>query len=90
MYLLHIGSFFLFHTVSSDWSRAPRICLLMSRFDDNVRHRLKTIADADAIIVLKDGAVAEMGKHDELLALGGVYEALWHEQSTSYNSMSET
>lgn len=45
--------------------------------------RLKTIADADVIIVLKDGVVAEMGRHQELVDLGGVYESLWHEQSSS-------
>lgn len=47
------------------------------------RNRLKTIADADVIIVLKDGVVAETGRHEELIALGGVYEAMWHEQSSS-------
>jgi ABC-type multidrug transport system ATPase subunit len=46
-----------------------------------IAHRLSTIRDADKIIVLKDGRVAEQGKHDELLALGGVYSKLYRIQA---------
>ena len=41
-----------------------------------IAHRLSTISDADKIIVLKDGVVAEEGSPDELLARGGVYAEL--------------
>ncbi|QQQ79357.1 ABC transporter ATP-binding protein [Saccharothrix sp. 6-C] len=41
-----------------------------------VAHRLSTIRDADRIVVLRDGEIAEIGSHDELLRGGGVYTRL--------------
>ncbi|XP_034938105.1 multidrug resistance protein homolog 49-like isoform X2 [Chelonus insularis] len=41
-----------------------------------VTHRLSTITNADRIVFIKDGQVAEMGTHEELLALGNHYHAL--------------
>jgi subfamily B ATP-binding cassette protein MsbA len=45
-----------------------------------IAHRLTTIRDADKIIVLKDGMVAEEGNHKELLARGGIYAELHNAQ----------
>jgi len=42
-----------------------------------VAHRLRTIYDADLIIVLSEGTVAEMGTHKELIDSGGLYSSLW-------------
>lgn len=42
-----------------------------------VAHRLRTIFDSDLIIVLKNGSVAEMGSHRELIDRAGVYSELW-------------
>jgi ABC-type multidrug transport system fused ATPase/permease subunit len=46
-----------------------------------IAHRLSTIRDADKIVVLKGGYVAEEGTHDELVSLGKVYAELYHIQA---------
>jgi len=46
-----------------------------------IAHRLSTIQDADRIVVMDDGAIAERGTHSELLAAEGDYADLWHGQS---------
>lgn len=46
-----------------------------------IAHRLSTIADADQILVLEDGQVTESGTHEDLLAKGGKYAAMWERQS---------
>ena len=45
-----------------------------------IAHRLSTLRNADKIIVVEDGVVAEDGSHDHLLALDGVYAQLHHLQ----------
>ncbi|HEM4188177.1 ABC transporter ATP-binding protein [Streptococcus suis] len=45
-----------------------------------IAHRLKTILNADEIIVLKDGKVIEQGSHSQLLKLNGFYAELYHNQ----------
>lgn len=45
-----------------------------------IAHRLKTILNADKIVVLKDGQVIEEGNHHELVAAGGFYSELYHNQ----------
>ncbi|MDG4510652.1 ABC transporter ATP-binding protein/permease [Streptococcus suis] len=45
-----------------------------------IAHRLKTILNADEIIVLKDGKVIEQGNHSHLLKLNGFYAELYHNQ----------
>ena len=42
-----------------------------------VAHRLTTASQADRIVVLADGRIAEVGRHDELLELDGAYAAMW-------------
>jgi len=45
-----------------------------------IAHRLSTIVNADKIIVMEDGQIAEQGTHGELLKKGGLYKTLWEQQ----------
>jgi len=45
-----------------------------------IAHRLSTVIGADEIIVLKDGLIAERGTHVALLAIDGLYAAMWNRQ----------
>lgn len=45
-----------------------------------IAHRLSTVVGADEIIVLDKGVIAERGTHEELLAAGGIYAAMWNRQ----------
>ena len=54
--------------------------LMKGRTVITIAHRLSTIRDADKIIVISGGTVAESGTHEELLAAGGIYSGLYHAQ----------
>ncbi len=54
--------------------------LMKGRTVITIAHRLSTIRDADKIIVISGGIVAESGTHEELLAAGGIYSGLYHAQ----------
>jgi ATP-binding cassette subfamily B protein len=51
--------------------------LMQSRTTFVIAHRLSTVKNADKIVALQDGRVAEMGRHDELLDQGGVYAEMY-------------
>jgi ATP-binding cassette subfamily C protein len=48
-----------------------------------IAHRLQTAHDADRVAVMDRGVVTEVGTHDELVAAGGTYAALWHSWHTT-------
>lgn len=54
--------------------------LMKNRTSLIIAHRLSTIRDADCIVVMKDGQIAEAGDHETLLALGGEYSKLYENQ----------
>ena len=51
-----------------------------------IAHRLSTVRDADQILVLSNGTIVEQGKHDELVALGGLYADLYNRQDLTGSS----
>ena len=54
--------------------------LMKGRTSFIIAHRLSTIRDADLILVLKEGDIVEMGRHEELLAKNGFYADLYNSQ----------
>jgi len=49
-----------------------------------ISHRFSTVRNADRIILIDDGKIAEQGSHDELLALGGRYAKAFKLQAEGY------
>ena len=58
--------------------------LLAGRTALLISHRLGSARMADRILVLENGRIAEQGHHDDLVAKGGVYAAMWEEQASWY------
>ncbi len=69
-------------TVTESKIQAAMETVIAGRTSFVIAHRLKTILNADQIIVLKDGSVIEQGSHADLLAQDGFYAGLYHNQFT--------
>ena len=63
--------------------------LAADRTTFEIAHRLSTIRDADTILVVEDGQIAERGTHDELLAEDGLYAKLWGVQAGEIEELPE-
>ena len=60
--------------------------LLANRTSFVVAHRLSTIKNANMVLVMEDGRIAERGTHSELIGLGGIYAGLYREFSLGVGS----
>ncbi len=58
--------------------------LMRDRTTIVIAHRLSTVRRMDRLVVLEAGQIIEEGRHDQLLAMGGHYAALWHHQSGGF------
>ena len=67
-------------TVTEEQIQMAMEAAIAGRTSFVIAHRLKTILNADKIVVLKDGEVIEEGNHNELVNLGGFYSELYHNQ----------
>ncbi len=67
-------------TVTEEKIQAAMKNALANRTSFVIAHRLKTILEADKIVVLKDGVIIEQGSHDELLKVDGFYAELYKNQ----------
>ncbi len=65
------------HTIKDIEKNRPELIRIL------VAHRLSTVMHADTIYVLEKGKLIEQGTHDELLKIGGLYNALWRQQVAS-------
>lgn len=63
--------------------------LRKSRTSIFIAHRLRTVVEADLIVVLQEGRVAEQGTHEELLRMGGLYHKLWLQQQAAAELIEE-
>ncbi|KAJ3993728.1 P-loop containing nucleoside triphosphate hydrolase protein, partial [Lentinula boryana] len=68
------------HTEAELMKNISTALLHKSRTSIFIAHRLRTVVEADLIVVLQDGRVAEQGRHEELLRKGGLYHRMWQQQ----------
>jgi len=55
-----------------------------------IAHRIRTVRDADQILVLKDGRIIERGRHDDLIAKAGLYKEIYDVQLRDQEELART
>lgn len=75
-------------TSALDYETERQLCLNLQTWSQKktvffITHRLTTIRNADKIVVMSSGKVAEIGRHDELIDLRGIYATLYSQQSSA-------
>ena len=78
-------------TSSVDMETEHYIQQTLKKFSENrttfiIAHRISAVKDADLILVMEDGRIAERGTHEELLALGGRYKEVYDTQYGSFDA----
>jgi subfamily B ATP-binding cassette protein MsbA len=69
---------------SERWVQAALEQLMKHRTTLVIAHRLSTVIGADRILVMSDGRIVESGRHDALMASGGLYARLYSAGETSF------
>ena len=67
------------HDIQNDLKK-----LLKNRTSIIIAHRLSTIMHADKVVVMEKGKIVQMGKHKDLIKVGGTYKKLWNLQKGGY------
>ncbi|KAH8831486.1 P-loop containing nucleoside triphosphate hydrolase protein [Flagelloscypha sp. PMI_526] len=74
------------HTESELMRQINATLLRDSRTSIFIAHRLRTVVEADLIIVLQHGVVHEQGTHSELMRKGGLYYSMWQHQAATMDT----